>query len=97
MKFKAFEPNYFCEITVPVCKEEHFRLRPAQHDIDRILSDKPEFIKDNNYINKLYKEMNADKLEGKARETMLVYHFSDLHWNLDYQEGSSNECEAIVC
>jgi len=55
------------------------------------LADKPEFIQDNDYINKLYKEIQDDLEAGRKRETMLMYHFTDLHWNLEYQEGSNNE------
>lgn len=97
LKVKTFEPNYFCEIFLGVCKPKHYKFLDPKDDAKRILADKPDFIKDNNYINKLYAEIAKDKREGKKRETMLMYHISDLHFNLEYLPGSSNVCNTLVC
>lgn len=97
LAIKTFEPNYFCEILLPVCKPNNYELLSTESYTRRILSDKPDFIKDNNYINNLYKEIEDDRKAGRERETMLMYHFSDLHWNLEYHEGTNNDCGAIVC
>lgn len=97
LAFKTFEPNYFCEVEVPVCKTTEYDILTSKAYTERVLSDKPDFIKDNNYINRLYEEIEADRLAGRERETMLMYHLSDLHWNLNYEEGTNNDCGAIVC
>lgn len=96
-KVKTFEPNYFCEMQIGVCKKKHYEFLDPKVEAKRILEDKPDFIKDNNYINQLYKEIKDDEEAGVERETILLYHVSDLHFNLNYQEGSSNTCDSLVC
>lgn len=97
LKRKFFEPNFFCETVLPVCAANTYDVQTIEAYEKRIMADKPEFLKDNDYINKLYEEIEEDKKEGRERETMLMYHFSDLHWNMNYMEGTDNDCGAIVC
>lgn len=80
-----------------VCKPKHYKYLDPAEDAKRILSDKPEFLKNNDFIDNLYKEIAEDKKAGKERETMLVYQISDLHFNLNYKEGTSNTCNTDVC
>lgn len=94
---KLLEVNYFCEVTIPICSDRHFSIKTVQEEADRILSDKPDLIKNNDYIDNLYKEIAADKLAGKDRETMTMYHFSDLHFDYQYTPGKTNTCNDIVC
>lgn len=96
LKVKTFEPYHFCEQFVGICKPRHYEFLDPIDDAKRILADKPDFIKDNNYINNMYKEIAEDKRAGRERETMLLYHISDLHMNLDYKPGTSNVCNTIV-
>ena len=92
LKSKALEPEYLCSMIIDACPSDHYEYLDPKVDIERILSDKPEFIKDNDYIDKLYKQIEDDKKIGKERETILLYHLSDLHFQLDYEEGTSNNC-----
>ena len=46
-----------------------------------MLASKPDFIKDNNYINSLYDKIQADP-ERDSRPIYTSVHFSDLH--MDY-------------
>ena len=69
---KTFEPNFFCEVQLPICKNEHFNILTVDDYTQRILSDKPAIIKNNDFINNLYKEIKKDKENGVERETMLV-------------------------
>lgn len=98
-KFKTFEPDYFCQVELSACnsKQNKYKILNKKVYQDRILADKPDFIKDNNFINNLYKEINEDIEAGNERETILMYHISDLHWNLDYKEGTNNNCGEIAC
>lgn len=91
LKKKTFEPNYFCEMFLGVCKPEHYKFLDPKDDEKRILADKPDFIKDNNYVNELYKEIEKDRLAGRERETMLMYHISDLHMSIEYKAGTNND------
>jgi hypothetical protein len=56
--------------------------------------DKPNKIKNDDYLDNLYKEISQDK----DRETILVYHIADLHVDLTYTEGAmKKDCGEIVC
>ena len=47
----------FCSEFLGVCKNPHFYTLSLEDYKDRVLLDKPSFIKDDNYINTLYKEI----------------------------------------
>ena len=94
IKNKAFEPNYFCEVTLPICNHDTYEVITREDYQKRVLADKPEFIQDNNYINNLYKEMGNNE---ENKEKIILYHLSDLHWDLNYTEGAGNTCGKIVC
>ena len=70
-----------CRNKYKVLKENDF--------MDRVFKDKPEEIKDNNYLNSLYEEMEADK---KSRKTVKVLHMSDVHFDYEYFEGKNGNC-----
>jgi len=96
LKMKAFNPNYFCEITVPICHQETFRKLTREGYADRILANKPEIIKNNDFIDNLYEDIKTSQDNGENRETITVHHFSDFHWDLEYLEGESNSCSKLV-
>uniref|UniRef100_A0A7S3NWK0 Sphingomyelin phosphodiesterase n=1 Tax=Euplotes crassus TaxID=5936 RepID=A0A7S3NWK0_EUPCR len=99
LKVKTFEPHYLCEILLPACgsRAHKYKVQTREEFEERILADKPDYIQDNNFINNLYEEIELDVQAGNDRETILMYHFSDLHWNINYTEGSNNNCGEIVC
>lgn len=97
LKTKTFEPNFFCEVEIPACNHNKYEILERDAYAEKVLADKPDIIKDNNFINNLYDEIQEDLDAGVERETILVYHFSDFHWNMDYTEGTSNDCGEIVC
>lgn len=92
LKVKTFEPEYFCEVLIPACnnKRNKYKVLEVSDFEERILSDKPEIIQDNNYINNLYDQIAIDNQRGKDRDTILMYQISDLHWNLEYTEGTNS-------
>ena len=79
-----------------ICKTSQYHYLDPNNDIKRILADKPDFIKDNNFVNNLYKQIEQDKKDGKERETIKLYHMSDLHWVLDYKVGSNNAWSNLI-
>lgn len=97
-KIKTFEPNYFCQVQVPACDSKHnkYTILEKTDYQNKMLADKPDLIKDNNFINNLYKEIEEDISSGNERETILLYHISDLHWNLEYKEGTNNNCGEVA-
>lgn len=63
-----------------------------------MLSDKPDFIKNNTYINDLYKYMK--ERDANAEEPVATYkilHFTDLHIDFDYAPGSNANCNQPLC
>ena len=55
-------------------------------DVYDILDSKPEIAKENDYINKLYKE-NRDRFEAQDRAPIKVAMLTDLHLDYDYTPG----------
>ena len=53
---------------------------------------KPEIIKDDDYINDLYTEM-----EGSKRELIRVVHLSDVHVDFRYTVGTEIDCGNYLC
>ena len=96
-KIKTFEANYFCSVILPIWKEDKYEYLSTEEDVKRIMHDKPDYIRDNNYINNLYKQIRADQDAGRNRETLMLYHFSDFHFLLDYKAGSNNDWTGLVC
>lgn len=92
LREEKFSPSYFCEVQFQACNNRNnaYKVLGKKDYQTNVLRDKPDIIKDNNYINNLYEQIQEDLDAGNKRETLLMYHFSDLHWNLDYTEGSSN-------
>jgi len=95
-KKKTFEPNYFCSMFLPICKPSKYTFLDPKADAKQILADKPEFIKNNDFINNLYKEIESDKNRA-GRETILAYHISDMHLLLDYKPGTNSDCTGYTC
>ncbi|CAI2362663.1 unnamed protein product [Moneuplotes crassus] len=97
LKKKTFNPNYLCEITLPLCKKEHFKMQTRESYAERILSDKPKFIKNDDFIDNLYKRIMNLQNQGRGRQTITVHHFSDFHLDYEYVAGESNSCKKLVC
>ncbi|CAI2362134.1 unnamed protein product [Moneuplotes crassus] len=93
MKF-LIGPKYACSRLVGVCKNPHFKTADPQDYIDRVLSDKPDFIKDNDYVNAQYRKIAADP---NPRKTVKVLHLSDIHLDFEYKEGTNAHCDEPLC
>ena len=90
LRRRTFDADYFCEISVNACDQTHYKQMGVQDYADRVLADKPDIIKNNDFIDQLYKQIERDLAAGNDRETMTIYHMSDLHWDLEYQAGTSD-------
>lgn len=63
-----------------------------------MLSDKPEHLKTNDFLDKMYKQLKEDKENGAApRKTFKAAHFSDVHVDLAYKEGTNANCNMPLC
>ena len=57
--------------------------------VAELLSDKAEYLKNDDYVDNLYKKIGKSK---KARPTISIVQFTDLHLDFDYAIGSNNMC-----
>ena len=89
-----FAPKYACSRMLGFCSSPSWKTMDDQEYIDRVLADKPDFIKDNEFTNNKYKEIKADPKERKA---VRVMHLSDVHLDFYYEEGTNKNCNEPVC
>lgn len=60
------------------------------------MSDKPEFLKDNEFVNKLYDSVN-EASEKAPRKTFKAVHYSDVHVDHKYKVGTNANCNMPLC
>ena len=90
----VFSPMYACSRLTGFCSSPTFRTLDPEEYISKILSDKPDIIKDNDYVNKEYEKINADK---KKRKTVSILHITDVHLDFDYTVGMNANCKEPLC
>jgi len=86
-------PRYFCGRVTGACSNPYKVLDPKLF-IDRVVKDKPDEIKENNFIDNLYEEITSDP---HPRETIRVLHFSDIHLDFEYTAGANTNCNQPTC
>jgi len=83
------KPYFVCTRTLGFCKNTKYKYLDTNVFKKRVLSDKPDFIKDNDYVNKQYEKIRNDT---KPRKTIKVMHMTDIHVDLEYLEGTNAYC-----
>lgn len=58
------------------------------------MAGKPESLKSNDFVNKLYDSISVDK---KQRKTFKAAHYSDVHVDFYYKEGTNANCNMPLC
>lgn len=79
-------PDYFCEEIAPTCEYTSFTNLSPYRYVERVIESKPENIKANNYLNKLYQHIKP----LKNRPTVKAVHFSDAHVDPLYKVGADS-------
>jgi len=79
-------PDFYCEETTKECKTDLYQNELPETYIERVLADKPEEIKEDDFVQKLYQSMKGE------RETFRVLQIADPHIDLDYAVGSQKDC-----
>lgn len=87
-------PAFSCARLMGFCSAPKWKTLDAQEYIDRILADKPEFLKDNDYVNQQYKKINEDP---EKRKTVKLLHITDVHLDFAYKEGMNANCNEPLC
>lgn len=85
---------FFCEEIVKVCDTDYYKPLKIEDFTDRVLSDKPKELENDDFIQNLYKDIAKDK---KKRRTIKIAHVADAHVDLDYAVGYAGECNGIIC
>ena len=83
-----------CNELLGLCKNPVIKELDLETVVGNILSTKPDFLKSDDFINKLYAEIAAD---AKQREVIRTVHMSDAHMDKDYLVGALVECGSYLC
>jgi len=86
------KPDFLCSRILGFCSNPSWSVIDSSADINRILSDKPEFLKGNDYVNKQY-----EKLDKKSKDAINALHITDIHVDLNYTEGMNANCGDPIC
>jgi len=54
LRLKVFNADVVCETKLKWCKPKNWKAREVEDDVARILSDKPESLKNDDFIDNLY-------------------------------------------
>ncbi len=87
--------DYMCNRVLSVCNDIEFTVLDENDFINRVLSDKPENIANNDYVDNLYKKIGGEASNG--RTTFKAAHFSDVHVDFEYMPGSNANCNMPLC
>ncbi len=60
----------------------------------QMLKSKPEHLQDDNFVNNLYEDLLKDK---HPRKTLKMVQVTDIHLDLKYRSGASNDCRSAIC
>jgi len=66
----------------------------AEEYVEKKLKDKPDIIKSNDYVDKIYAKIKADPA---PRKTVRSVQLSDIHIDFAYREGAPSECDFPIC
>ena len=81
LKNHLVSKDRICNEVLGWCKNPTITPIDLQSVVDRILSDKPDSIQDDNYINNLYAQIEADTTN---REILRAVQISDVHLDYSY-------------
>lgn len=83
----------------PVCEEGESVSR-VYHElkvddyVKEILADKPEFLKNDDFIDNLYKYIEENETNPPTYKIMQI---SDWHVDFRYKEGANRNCKDEIC
>ena len=86
--------DYVCHKLFGFCPSPDYVEHPASVDVARILAGKPDSIKNNDYLNKIYAKIRDDPNPRKIVRTVQI---SDPHLDFLYYPGSVADCNMPFC
>lgn len=90
------QPHYICSNYVNACEDKPYRELDPQDFIKDMLADKPLHLQADNYVDNLYQTIANDPNKDQ-RPTLKFVQITDLHIDLHYVAGASNECSFVIC
>lgn len=85
-----------CDETLHVCNSPKIKELNAQDYINRVIGQKPDIIKNNDFIDRLYDNINSDSNKA-SRKIVRSIQFSDLHIDHLYKVGAPSKCSYPIC
>eukprot|EP00347_Sterkiella_histriomuscorum_P003902 403362501 len=96
----TFEKDFICSYLFPICDSNStaqvYKEMKEDEYITEILKDKPDFLKNDDFIDNLYKEIDEQSLTQQP-ETYNILQFSDWHVDFRYKEGANKNCKEEIC
>lgn len=89
-----FHPQRICDEYLHLCQSPKIEEESADAYVKKRLSQKPDIIKSNDYVDKLYAQIKADP---NPRKTVRSVQLSDIHIDFAYREGAPSECDFPIC
>lgn len=82
---KLFNPQIVCQAWLKMCYQTDYKELKTEDDVERILFDKPIELRNDDFIDGLYDEIQTTH---ESRETVKFLQLADLHIDLQYQINS---------
>ena len=88
----------WCNEILGVCSNMKVDAEDLHDEVDKILSTKPESLKNDDFIDQMYDQMAAEIANGDTdREIIKAVHISDVHLDKEYSPGSQAKCDSFLC
>ena len=85
-----------CNEVMGFCHSPTIRQIPIEEAVEKILADKPDLIKNDDFLQNLYDEVASSDIKEK-RSTIRAVHISDIHLDFEYKAGTIANCKEIMC
>ena len=88
--------DFICSYVIPICGDELSFLKLTIEDYaELILKDKPDLIKEDNFLDELYRKVALEEDETDAYYVLTV---SDWHADMNYKVGANKKnCKELNC
>ena len=91
---KMLTRDRVCDEALGFCSKPVILEIDIHQAVDAILADKPESIKDDNFIDNLYAKIEKETHE---RKVIKAAHITDVHIDMEYKAGTNIECKSALC
>ena len=86
--------EHMCSQVLGVCENPHYGQIDLKDVVKEVLSTKPASLENDNFINNLYTQMEADSSE---RGVIRAVQIADVHLDTLYKEGTKADCDSFLC